>query len=69
MRLFKDAKGYATEELAIKKLVRTLATIDLTTSDVHWAIVVNSYGRFVPVIRLGSQTQLIQLAHVGIGVM
>ncbi len=53
MRMFDEAHSYATPENAIKQLDKALAPTGLKRSlDVRWAIIVNSAGRFVPVIYL-----------------
>jgi len=67
MRLFNDAKGYATQANAIQKLERTLSiAFNLPIDDVQWMVVVNDKGRYVPAVRVNNDARLVQLAHVGI---
>jgi len=47
MNLLPDAKGYATQALATRKLINVFGE---NVDDVRWVITVNTEGRYVPTL-------------------
>jgi hypothetical protein len=66
MRLANEAKSYATQANAIKKLAQVFGADFETRADLRWMISVNSAGRFVPVV-VGIQWA--GVAHAGVAVV
>lgn len=71
MRLLNEAHSYATPANAEKALVKAVAKFGWTLDHVRWTITVNSQNRYTPVVMANGpeQSRLLQLAHLGIGVL
>ncbi len=73
MRLFKEPKGYATQENAERKLMQVLSAKDKDELDRKcvYLIAVNKGGRFLPVVtRLHSDDHMrTSLIHEGVCVV
>jgi len=68
MRIFSEAKGFATEKTAMAALSRALPEYD----DYHWMLVLLPSGRILPAVRAVNtdlSCSMAYLAQKGIGVM
>ena len=67
MRLFTEAKGYATPQNAEKKLRKELGE---NADQTRWFIIVNAAGRYCPCVALSeTKGNLASYVHAGICVV
>jgi len=70
MRLLEEATSYMFRTTAERRLLFCLQANGLSPDDVRWLILVNSEGRFVPVVMHdNNRPELVLLVHEGIGVI